>query len=111
MEFSFFAPVAADDWRLKMRILVVAFAFLACAALPQSSSAEELTSVPSRERPTGPSAKSQLPKLLQGLGVNLISKAHAAECTEEGEICTSNEQCCSGLECTGGPPTTCTAED
>jgi len=42
---------------------------------------------------------------------DLISKAHAAECTDEGETCTSNEQCCSGLECTGGPPTTCTAED
>ncbi len=92
-----------------MRILVVAF--LACVALPQSSSAEDLTSVPSREKATGPSVKSQLPKLLRELDVNLISKAHAAECTEEGENCTSNEQCCSGLECTGGPPTTCIAED
>jgi hypothetical protein len=94
-----------------MRKLVVAFAFLACAVLPQAASAEDSTSVPHDEKATGPSVKSQLPKLLQGLGVNLISKAHAAECTEEGEICVSNEQCCSGLECTGGPPTTCTAED
>ena len=94
-----------------MRSLMVAFAFLACAALPQGSSAEDLTSMPSRERAIGPSVASQLPKLLQGLGVKLISKAHAAECTEEGETCTSNEQCCSGLECTGGPPTTCTPQD
>jgi hypothetical protein len=94
-----------------MRKLVVAFAFLACAVLSQAASAEDSTSVPPGEKTTGLSVRSQLPKSLQGFGVNLISKAHAAECTEEGEICTSNEQCCSGLECTGGPPTTCTPED
>jgi hypothetical protein len=94
-----------------MRILLVAFAFLACAAPPQSSLAEDLTFAPSHEMATKPPEKSRLSKLLQGLGVNLISRAHAAECTEEGEICTSNEQCCSGLECAGGPPTTCVAED
>ncbi len=94
-----------------MRKLVVAFAFLACAVLPQAASAEDSTSVPPGEKTTGLLVRSQLPKSLQGFGVNLISKAHAAECTEEGEICTSNEQCCPGLECTGGPPTTCTAED
>ena len=94
-----------------MRKLVVAFVFLACAVLSHAASAEDSTSVPPGEKTTELSVRSQLPKFLQGFGVNLISKAHAAECTEEGEICTSNEQCCSGLECTGGPPTTCTAED
>jgi hypothetical protein len=94
-----------------MRKLVVAFAFLACAVLPQAASAEDSISVPPGEKTTELSVRSQLPKLLQGYGVNLISKAHAVECTEEGETCTSNDQCCSGLECTGGPPTTCTAED
>ena len=94
-----------------MRKSVVALALLACAVVSQAASAEDSASVPPGEKTTGLSVRSQLPKPLQGFGVNLISKAHAAECTEEGEICTSNEQCCPGLECTGGPPTTCTAED
>jgi hypothetical protein len=94
-----------------MRILFVAFACLACAALPQGSLAEDPMSVPSHEIATRPAVKSQLSKLLQGLSVNSISKAHAAECIEEGETCTSNDQCCSGLECTGGPPTVCAAVD
>ncbi len=94
-----------------MRKSVVAFAFLACAVVPQVASAEDSTSVPPGQKAAGPLVKNRLPKLLQEFGVNLISKAHAAECTEEGETCTSNEQCCSGLECTGGPPTTCTLED
>jgi hypothetical protein len=49
--------------------------------------------------------------LLQKLGINPIAKAQAAECTDEGETCTSTEQCCSGLECTGGPPASCVPED
>jgi hypothetical protein len=52
-----------------------------------------------------------LPKLLRTLGVDLIPGAHAAECTSEGETCTSNEQCCPGLECSGGPPATCVEEE
>jgi hypothetical protein len=94
-----------------MRKSVVALALLACAVVSQAASAEDSASVLPGEKATGPSVKNRLPKLLQGFGVNLISKAHAAECTEEGETCTSNEQCCSGLECTGGPPTTCAPED
>lgn len=56
-------------------------------------------------------ARSQLSDLLRQFGIGLIPKARAAECTEEGETCTSTEQCCTGLECTGGPPATCTSED
>jgi hypothetical protein len=108
---SAFAPVATDDWRVDMRLAVIAFAVLACAALPQNSSADDLTSVRSPDIATRSPAKSQWPKALHGLSVNLISKAHAAECTQEGETCTSNEQCCPGLECTGGPPSICAAED
>jgi hypothetical protein len=53
----------------------------------------------------------QQARLLQMLGFNPIAKVHAAECTEEGENCTSTKQCCPGLECTGGPPATCMPED
>jgi hypothetical protein len=94
-----------------MRSPAVAFAFLVCFALPQTPSAEGLTPRQPREAITGSSLRSQLSELVQRLGVIPISKAHAAECAEEGEICTSNEQCCPGLQCAGGPPATCTTED
>ena len=94
-----------------MRNLIVAVAFIFCVGLPQASSAESAKPEQLREAGTGPSPRGQLPDLLRRLGSNLISKAQAAECTAEGETCTSNEQCCPGLECTGGPPATCTTED
>jgi hypothetical protein len=94
----------------EMRMMFAAIALAVCFVVPQASSAEGGASQPG-DKAARSSDESPLPNLLQKLGVNLISKAHAAECTQEGEICTSNEQCCSGLECTGGPPTTCTAED
>lgn len=55
--------------------------------------------------------KAQFPELLRKFDVSPISKARAAECTGEGEICASDEQCCPGLQCVGGPPTTCSIEE
>jgi hypothetical protein len=94
-----------------MRIVAAILALTVCVSVPQVSSAEGLLSGHLANTASGPVANNRLPGLLQKLGLNLIGKAQAAECTAEGETCTSNEQCCSGLECTGGPPATCTAED
>lgn len=94
-----------------MRILFVVLALTVSAVLPRASSAEGRSAVRSAERVSQPSLVSQLPTLFRTLGVELIPSARAAECTSEGETCTSNEQCCPGLECSGGPPATCVEED
>jgi hypothetical protein len=94
-----------------MRYPVVAFAFLVYLAFPQASSAEPLTITQSRAAIASAPSKSRLPELLQRFGFSFISRAQAAECTAEGETCTSNEQCCPGLQCAGGPPATCSTED
>lgn len=94
-----------------MRILFVVLALTVSAVLPRASSAEDRSAVRSAERVSQPSLVSQLPTLFRTLGVELIPSARAAECTSEGETCTSNEQCCPGLECSGGPPATCVEED
>lgn len=91
-----------------MRVQLVALVLLVGVALPEALSAEAPTSASPVERKTPQSVASQL---LERLGINPFSKAHAAQCTEEGETCTSTEQCCPGLECIGGPPATCTPED
>src|SRR5690349_7996875 len=95
------------DRRHDMRFLVAAIALLGYAALPQAASAGEAKAPHAVEQTARPSSSSQWPELLRNLGVNLIGQARAAECTPEGETCTSNEQCCPGLECSGGPPATC----
>jgi len=94
-----------------MRILLVVLALTASFTLSQSCLAEDRS--PPRPLPgiTGSSFASKLPILLHKLAVELMPSAHAAECTSEGETCTSNEQCCPGLECSGGPPATCVEED
>jgi len=92
-----------------MRILLVVLALTVSVVLPRASSAEDRP--PAAERVSEPFLVSQLPTLFRALGVALIPSAHAAECTREGETCTSNEQCCPGLECSGGPPATCVEED
>ena len=94
-----------------MRVLVIAAALTVFAALPRAASAEDLTTSRPVKKIASPSVESQLPELLHKLGVDFISRAHAVECTREGETCTSDEQCCSGLECSGGPPATCAPED
>ena len=94
-----------------MRVLLVALALTASIALPRASSAEDRVSAHPAQSVVQPSLASQVPRLVRALTVELIPSAHAAECTSEGETCTSNEQCCPGLECSGGPPATCVEED
>jgi hypothetical protein len=94
-----------------MRALVLAVALPVFAALPRASSAEDLTILQPAERTAAAAIVDQLPDLLVRFRINLVSHAHAAECTPEGETCASNEQCCPGLECSGGPPATCSPED
>jgi hypothetical protein len=94
-----------------MRILLVLLALTVSVVLPQASSAEDRSPAQPAERVSEPFFVSQLPILFHTLGVELIPRAYAAECTSEGETCTSNEQCCPGLECSGGPPATCVEED
>ena len=94
-----------------MRILLLLLALSVSAALPRASSAEDRSPVRPDARVTEPFLARQLPGLFRTFGVELIPSAHAAECTSEGETCTSNEQCCPGLECSGGPPATCVEED
>ena len=92
-----------------MRILLVAFALTVSVVVPQTSSAEDRPQA--RLAESKPILVRQLPNFFRTLGIALIPSAHAAECTREGETCTSNEQCCPGLECSGGPPATCVLED
>ncbi|MBV8738449.1 MAG: hypothetical protein JO007_14550 [Alphaproteobacteria bacterium] len=56
---------------------------------------------------SGTTAQHSLQNLFGSLGLGLITKAYAAECESEGEICKTNADCCSGLECSGDPQPTC----
>ena len=94
-----------------MRILLVVLALTVSVGLPRASSADDRPTARLAERVGEPFLVSHLPTLFRTLGVELIPRAHAAECTAEGETCTSKEQCCPGLECSGGPPATCVEED
>jgi hypothetical protein len=94
-----------------MRKPMIVLAVMVCVVLSVSVSAKELTLIePAFGASTSPLGN-QVSELLRQFGIRLIPKAKAAECTEEGETCTSTEQCCAGLECSGGPPAICTAED
>jgi hypothetical protein len=93
-----------------MRGQLVALVLVVGVTLPMTSRAEDSPPRPAQGARSHTAAH-QHAGLLQMLGLNPIAKAHAAECTEEGENCTSTEQCCPGLECTGGPPATCMPED
>jgi hypothetical protein len=90
-----------------MRNLALGFVLLLGAATPQFAWAGSETGRPSPAQPPDGGAGSQLRALLDHLDIPLIARARAAECKEEGKICKSNADCCSGLECTGEPETTC----
>ena len=94
-----------------MRTVFVVLLLAMCVALPRTSSAEERSPARLGQSVVEPPFADRLPNLLRVLGIELVPNAHAAECTGEGETCSSNEQCCPGLECSGGPPATCVVED
>ena len=94
-----------------MRILLLLLGLIVSVMLPRASSAEDRPPVRPDARATEPFLATQLPGLFRTLGIALIPSARAAECTREGETCSSNEQCCPGLECSGGPPATCVEVD
>jgi hypothetical protein len=94
-----------------MRIVLVVLVLAAFVAVPRTSSAEGRSAARSARGVVEAQMGSPMSSLLRSLGVQLIPSAHAAECIREGETCTSNEQCCPGLECSGGPPATCVDED
>ena len=90
---------------------LVVLAVVVYTALSVSVSATELTSAEPAPGAANSPLGNQISELLRQFGIRLIPSARAAECTDEGETCTSTEQCCAGLECLGGPPATCTTED
>ena len=94
-----------------MRSLLVVLALTASVVLARASAAEDRALPAPAQSVAAPSLASKLPNLFRALGTRLIPSARAAECTREGETCSSNEQCCPGLECSGGPPATCVEED
>jgi len=93
-----------------MRNLVVGFLWMLSVAAPQYAWADN-SAVAQSPAPTAGAASDQLRVLLKNLDLDLIAKAYAAECKEEGEICKTNGDCCSGLECSGDPQTTCRPEE
>jgi hypothetical protein len=93
-----------------MRILVIGFLLMLGVGAPHYAWADDPGASPSRT-PAAGAASDQLRGLLKNLDISLIAKAYAAECKDEGEICKTNGDCCSGLECSGDPQTTCRPEE
>jgi hypothetical protein len=94
-----------------MRNLITTVALVACVTVPLSVSAEGLNP-PSAQSPTKATNLSELSELFHKLGLGLISTAQAQQqCRDESETCTSDAQCCPGLECVGGPPGACREKD
>lgn len=94
-----------------MRHLAMGLLFMLGIAAPQIAWADSPTSERSSSGAADVTASDQLRALLRSLDLHLIAKANAAECKDEGEICKTNADCCSGLECSGDPETTCRPEE
>jgi hypothetical protein len=91
-----------------MRNRITIVALVACVTVPLSVAAEGLNP-PSTQSPR---KATNLSDLFHKLGLGLISKAQAQQqCRDESETCTSDAQCCPGLECVGGPPGSCREKD
>jgi hypothetical protein len=93
-----------------MRSLAVGFLLLFSAGAAPFAQADgpppaQPTTLVTHIGPVG----NQLRTLLRSL--DLIAKAHAAECKDEGELCKTNAECCPGLECSGDPQATCRAQE
>ena len=94
-----------------MRSVAVSLVLVLGVAVPLYASAEGAPSLQSFPTPIRVAAYDQLSVLLKKFDIRPISKAVAAQCADEGENCTSDAQCCSGLECTGAPHATCMPAD
>jgi hypothetical protein len=79
-----------------MHILEAAVVLAVFTALPRASATGSLTPRP-LETTAAPAIEGQMPNVLYRLGIRFISRAHAAECTPEGETCTSKECLNKGL--------------
>ena len=86
-----------------MRILAVALALIGSVAAPLASSAEDREPARPAQNCWNRRSQASCRNWFASRLSNLIPSARAAECTEEGETCTSNEQCCPGLECSRRP--------
>ena len=93
-----------------MRNPIMAVALLACVAVPLCASGEGLSPA-TPQSPTEKTGFSQLSELFRKFSINLTTKAQAQQCRDEGETCTSDEQCCPGFDCVGGPPGACREKD
>jgi hypothetical protein len=94
-----------------MRNLIKTVALVACIAVPLSVSAQGLNPT-ATQSPANVTNLSELSELLHKLGLGLTSTAQAQQqCRDESETCTSDAQCCPGLECVGGPPGACRGKD
>jgi hypothetical protein len=82
-------------------LIVVSTMLLFGLAVPQ----------PARAAAAPSASGASLSVLLQRLDLRPISPAQAAECKDEGEVCKTNAECCSGLECSGDPQPTCQPQD
>jgi len=94
-----------------MRIPLIGFALVFGVAVPLCALADGPPAPQSSPTLIRMAANNQLGALLKRLEISPISNAVAAQCEEEGENCTSNAQCCSGLECIGAPHATCMPPD
>jgi hypothetical protein len=92
-----------------MRQVITLLILLFCTAAPGLAWADRSTSPAQAAQPGA--AGDQLKELLKSLNLDLVARAYAAECKDEGEICKTNADCCSGLECSGDPQTTCQPEE
>ncbi len=93
-----------------MRSLAMGLVLALCAAAPQLARADGVPSKKSSLIAARAADGDPLQRLLRSLAIDLIAKAQAAECKGEGEICKTNAECCSGLECSGEPQKTCRPE-
>lgn len=94
-----------------MRNPAIGFALVLGVAVPQHTWAESPAAPQSSRITAGAAAGDQLRVLFEKLDIGLIAKAWAVECKDEGEICRSNAECCSGLQCSGDPQTTCRPQE
>jgi hypothetical protein len=94
-----------------MRHLAMGFLLMLGVAAPHFAWADSPTNGRSSSFAASVAASDQLRVLFRSLDLHLIAKANAAECKDEGEICKTNAECCSGLECSGDPQPTCRPEE